>query len=158
VAQQPADNRCMVDLILIAHAPMATALSEVARHVFSDVPQRVYAIDVQPQEGLDELERRLRVIVSARPSGERLIMVDVFGATPYNAAQRLSDLSGTRLLAGVNIPMLWRALSYQHLPLDQLVERAHMGAVQGVILAASSRPQNPTPAAGHDPTQHHHHQ
>jgi mannose PTS system EIIA component len=154
------DNAPMADLIIIAHAPLASSLKVVARHVFADAGERIAALDVQAEDRLESVEREARALIARSAATERLVLVDVFGATPYNVAQRLTDLPGTRVIAGVNVPMLWRALSYQHLPLDQLVERAHSGAVQGVIVSAASRPQNQSPAASanHDPTQRHHQQ
>ena len=44
-----------------------------------------------------------------------------------------------RVLAGVNLPMLVRALSYAALDLDQLADKALTGARDGV-LACGARP------------------
>jgi PTS system ascorbate-specific IIA component len=41
-----------------------------------------------------------------------LVLTDVFGATPSNVAQRLTDGVEVRLVTGVNVPMLWRLLSH----------------------------------------------
>ena len=91
-------------------------------------------------------------------SAEVLILTDVFGATPTNVAQRVADRAGVRILAGVNVPMLWRALNYAALPLDELVNRCLAGATQGVLPIASTRPQNQAvQTLAHD-YQHHHHQ
>jgi len=75
---------------------------------------------------------------------DALILTDVFGATPCNVAQRLADGVLVKVVAGVNVPMLWRSLCYVGDSLDALVARAIAGATQGVMQVATSRPQNQT--------------
>jgi PTS system ascorbate-specific IIA component len=88
-----------------------------------------------------------------------LIFTDVFGATPCNVAQRLADGSQVKVIAGVNVPMLWRTLCYAREPLDAVVGRAMVGATQGVLQVASSRPQNQSlNLGGHDQDEHNHQQ
>ena len=147
----------MTDLVVLAHAPLASALQEVAAHAFPDCAQTLRCIDVQPSEGLDEVERRLR---QATSSGMPvLVLCDVFGATPCNAALRVADGSRVRAVAGVNVPMLWRVLCYAAEPLDALVARAVDGAGQGIMQVGISRPQNQSvQVSSHDQVQHHHQQ
>ena len=65
------------------------------------------------------------------PRSQVLVLADVFGATPCNVAQRLVDGVRSRLVAGVNVPMLLRALCYRNEPLDALVQRAVTGGTAG---------------------------
>ena len=81
---------------------------------------------------------------------EALIFTDVFGATPCNVAQRLADGVQVKVVAGVNVPMLWRSLCYASEPLDALVARAIAGAdagrhAGGHVAAARTRPLKPGP-------------
>ena len=86
---------------------------------------------------------------------EALILTDVFGATPCNIAQRLADGVQVKVVAGVNVPMLWRSLCYSGDTLDAAVARAVAGATQGVMPVATSRPQNQTlKARGSDQVDH----
>jgi PTS system ascorbate-specific IIA component len=73
---------------------------------------------------------------------QMLVLTDVFGATPCNVAQRIVDGSRSRLVAGVNLPMLLRAVTYRREPLDVLVARAMAGGTQGVMQVATTAPQN----------------
>ena len=76
-----------------------------------------------------------------------LILADVLGATPCNVAQRLLTDERMRLLAGVNLPMLLRALTYRAEPLPVMAERALAGGAQGVVAVAapsdSGKPKTP---------------
>jgi mannose PTS system EIIA component len=59
------------------------------------------------------------------------------------------------VVAGVNVPMLWRVLCYAAEPLDLLVTRAVSGATQGVMQVAVSRPQNQSIKPGNDDQNQH---
>ena len=100
------------------------------------------AIDVEPNMSADTVESLARAALARLNAPEVLVLTDVFGATPCNVAQRLSDGVNVRVVAGVNVPMLWRSLCYLGEPLDALVARAVSGASQGVMQVAQTRPQN----------------
>ena len=86
------------------------------------------------------------------------MLADVFGATPCNTVQRLADGVRVKVVTGVNVPMLWRALNYASEPLEQLITRAVAGGTQGVMQVASSRPQNQAIHPTHDQDHRHHQQ
>jgi mannose PTS system EIIA component len=148
------DNPCwlihMAALLLIAHAPLATSLKAVVAHVFPN-ESGIEAIDVTPEASPDQVEAAARAMLGALGEPEVLVLTDVFGATPCNVAMRLADGARVRVVAGVNVPMLWRAVTYRRNPLAAVVERAVSGAVQGVMQLAPSRPQLQTLKSGdHD--------
>jgi PTS system ascorbate-specific IIA component len=149
----------MPGILIIAHAPLATALKAVATHAYPDCARNVEALDVVPVMALEEIEAQARALLSRLSAPETLVFTDVFGATPCNVALRLADDPRVRVVAGVNVPMLWRCLCYAHETLDAMAARAVAGATQGVMLVASSRPQNQTlKPATHDQDQRHHQQ
>jgi mannose PTS system EIIA component len=149
----------MTGVLLIAHAPLASALRDVALHAFPEAAGSVEALDVPRDMAPAEIEARAAELLARVKRPEALILADVFGATPCNVAQRLADGREVRLVAGVNVPMLWRVLGYRDSPLDLLVERALAGAAQGVLVAASSRPQTQAvKSVAHEKDQHHHQQ
>ena len=148
-------------ILLIAHAPLANALRQCALHVFPDCGGTVMAIDVQPNLSPDETLHAARIALDqlARLPQVKgvLVLTDIFGATPSNVAQKLVDGVRSRLITGVNLPMLLRSVSYRHEPLDSLVSRAVIGGTQGVMQVAVTAPQN-QPKRNHDQDQHDHQQ
>ena len=150
----------MASLFIVAHTPLASALKAVAGHAYPEVAGVMQAFDVGPADSPETVELRLRTALAAGPVEDVLILADVFGATPCNAALRVADGVHTRVVAGVNVPMLWRALCYRAEPLESLVGRAVGGATQGVMQVAVSRPQNQStvPGSSHDHDPHHHQQ
>ena len=117
----------MNSIFIIAHAPLAQALRQCALHVFPDCEHAIVALDVLPNVSPDETLAAARITLAQlqrTPRSQVLVLADVFGATPCNVAQKLVDGVRSRLVAGVNLPMLLRAVSYRHEPLDTLVQRA----------------------------------
>lgn len=148
-------------ILLIAHAPLANALRQCALHVFPDCGDGVVAIDVQPNLSPDETLAAARIALEQLAGSGRndgvLVLTDIFGATPSNVAQKLVDGATSRLITGVNLPMLLRAVSYRHESLDALVARAVIGGTQGVMQVAITAPQQ-QPLRNHDPEDHDHQQ
>ncbi|MBU6259927.1 MAG: PTS fructose transporter subunit IIA [Burkholderiales bacterium] len=132
----------MASILLVAHAPLSASLQAVARHVYPDCSSELAALDIPASLGLEEAQRRIEAALAAMPAGEVLIMADVFGATPCNAALNVADGVRVRVVAGASVPMLWRALCYAALPLADLVVRAVDGGRQGVMQIAAPRRQN----------------
>ena len=149
----------MPGLLIVAHAPLASALKECASHVYAGCPQRLLAVDVAPDASVDSAAAAaLPALHEAASDGSALIMVDVFGATPSNVAMRLTELADKlklKIVAGVNLPMLLRSVCYQEESLDALAARAAAGAIQGILQVAASAPQQqPLRSPSHAATHH----
>jgi PTS system ascorbate-specific IIA component len=148
-------------ILLIAHAPLANALRQCALHVFPDCGPTVVAIDVQPNLSPDETLGAARIALEQLSRVPQvngvLVLTDIFGATPSNVAQKLVDGVNSRLITGVNLPMLLRAVTYRHESLDTLVSRAVVGGTQGVMQVAITAPQNQA-RRNHDQEKHDHQQ
>lgn len=130
----------MSGLLIVAHAPLASTLKAVAAHVFPNETQ-IEVLDIAAGDVPDEAEALARALAARVRDPELLILTDVFGGTPCNVALRLVDGPQVRVVVGVNVPMLWRALGYRQLPLADLVERAVSGGIQGVMQLSPTRPQ-----------------
>ncbi len=172
----------MTQILLVAHAPLASAFLAVAQHVFPERRADMLAIDAaahdEPQQLEQAIRSALRTLVGdataqrtaqgtdqgtdlgtdqATPAPEVLLLVDVFGATPCNAALAAADGFPVRVVTGLSVPMLWRVLGYANKSLDELVVSAVAGAAQGAFHAAVSRRQNQGALSSpHDPDHHHH--
>jgi PTS system ascorbate-specific IIA component len=129
-------------ILIIAHAPLAKALRDCAMHVYAECAADVIALDVLPDaQPEDTLALAISAAGSALDEG-LLVLTDIFGATPANVAQKLVTGSHAKLIAGVNLPMLFRSVCYRHEPLDALVARALAGGTQGVMQVAITATQN----------------
>ena len=143
-------------ILIVAHSPLASALRQCVLHVFPDSASAVVAYDIEADASLEAGLAGVRVAMAGLNEPQLLVLTDVFGATPCNVAQRIVDGSRSRLLAGANLPMLLRAVTYRREALDVLVARAMAGGTQGVMQVASTAPQNQ--AKTRNDQDHHDHQ
>ncbi|MDC8786855.1 PTS sugar transporter subunit IIA [Roseateles koreensis] len=127
----------MPGLLVIAHAPLASALKAVAEHTFPQCAAQLSVLDVMPDMSQDMIEAQARALLVAAGHAECLVLTDVFGASPHNAALRLRS-DTVQVLCGVNAPMLWRSLCYACEPLAVLAQRALEGGTAGIMLCNES--------------------
>lgn len=144
-------------ILIIAHAPLASALRACVLHVYPDSSPKIAALDVPPDEAPEVTLATARQLVEALGAPRVLVLTDVFGATPSNVAQRLVDGVHSRLVVGVNLPMLLRTMNYLDEELEILVNRALAGGTQCIMQIAVTAPQNQI-KKHHDSTNHDHHQ
>jgi len=149
----------MTGLFIIAHAPLASALRTAAMHAYPEAAEAIAVYDVPPGANAEAYQAEAAERLASLGCDETLVLTDVFGATPCNIARSLAEQPGVRVVAGVNVPMLWRALNYRDKSLDDLVALALTGASQGVMSVAVSRPQNQAQrTVNHDSNERHHQQ
>jgi mannose PTS system EIIA component len=129
-------------ILIIAHAPLASALRQCVLHVFPDAEQSVAALDVQSHVPAEETLSAARIALAQIRRERTLILTDMFGATPCNVAQKLVEVASSRLITGVNLPMLLRAVTYRNELLDEWVTRVLAGGTQGIMQVAVTAPQN----------------
>jgi PTS system ascorbate-specific IIA component len=127
----------MVTIVVIAHRPLASALVEAARHVYSRDPcaasRQMVGMDVAPDADIGSAVAQADQLVREVDRGQGvLVLTDVMGATPGNVAARLAQPGRVAVVSGVNMPMLLRSLCYGDSSLDELVAKAAAGGVNGV--------------------------
>lgn len=144
-------------ILIIAHAPLASALRECVLHVYPEVAAGVLALDVPPNEATEITRLTALALLQQLGAPNTLVLTDVFGATPCNVAQKVVDGVHSKLVAGINLPMLLRTVNYRHEPLDILVARAMSGGTQCIMQVAVTAPQNQN-RKSHDQNNNDHHQ
>ena len=158
----------MIGVLIIAHAPLASALAAGASHVYSCAPERaesqVRVFDVLPDADVPSSVEKARELAAEINTGSGvLVLTDIFGSTPGNIAAKLAEFGRIAVVAGVNLPMLLRALCYRDGKLADTVEKALAGGTQGVVQIAATPPlQNQSTSQrgpqGDDLAQLHHQQ
>jgi PTS system ascorbate-specific IIA component len=149
----------MLGFYLIAHAPLASALRELALHTFPEVEAQVAAYDMPPDRQIDQYVEEIEAELARLGWTEVLLLTDVLGGSPANATAKVARRAGRRAVAGLNVPMLWRALNYRSLPIDELAVRARDGGLAGIQSVSPPAPQNQTlTTPSHDSRNRHHQQ
>ncbi|THJ32246.1 PTS fructose transporter subunit IIA [Lampropedia aestuarii] len=153
-------------IVLIAHTPLASAFKACALHVFGEQAADVLVVDVQPDHDVATWHAQAAELLqgTAEPV---LLLTDVFGATPFNIAQNWCDWCAqnsiaTRVISGLNVPMLLRAITYREEPFESWVERAQSGGANGIMVvspkAAPTGGWQQAVRNSYDPDHNNHHQ
>lgn len=97
----------MVGVVLLSHEQVAFSMLEAARRVVGTLPS-VTVVGASAADDSAAITQRVSQACGDVDDGAGvLIMVDVYGSTPFHVA--MSMLDGTRggeVLCGVNLPML----------------------------------------------------
>lgn len=123
-------------ILIIAHSPLASALRAGVLHVFSENASQIAAVDVQANAPKEVSRAAISSAITALSRPDMLLLTDIVGATPYALAREFSNGATSQLIAGVNLPMLMRVMTYRNESLDSLVQRALQGGVNGIELVA----------------------
>ena len=131
-----------VGLLLITHGDIGASLLATATRILGgSCPVAVRALAVTDETQRDQLLVEARRLALEVDGGDGvLVLADLYGSTPANIACSLQgDSARIRILAGLNLPMLVRALNYASLPLEDLAHKAETGGRDGVLICASQQ-------------------
>lgn len=131
----------MAGILIVAHAPLASALRDCLTHIYCGLPSRIGAVDILPDsDPVAAVAFAKTEIERLKEENGTLVLADLYGATPANIAAQLALLPDVRVLAGVNLPMLLRAVCYRNTPLDLLVEKTLAGGANGIQAIDAASP------------------
>ncbi len=127
----------MIGILIVSHGAFGESLIHSASHVLGKRPLYLRQLGVTVHDDPDAILPQGEELVRFLDRGEGvLVLTDIYGATPSNVAMRLLRPGHVEGLAGVNLPMLIRALSYREQPLASVVEKAFAGGVEGITRMA----------------------
>lgn len=119
----------MIGLLIVSHEPLGTALLHCTRHIFGRLPAQLAALDVIPDENPDQALQAGRDLIARINDGSGvLVLADLYGATPSRVAASLCEPGRIMGVAGVNLPLLIRAIGHRREPLADLVAALQEGA------------------------------
>ena len=124
----------MISLLIVAHGNLGESLIQCAAHVLGKRPEALENVDLAASEDPDAMLDQARALLADLDRGEgALILTDVYGATPCNAVCKLVRPGRVEAIAGVNLPMLLKALTYRDQGMSTLLEKAVEGGQAGIL-------------------------
>jgi mannose PTS system EIIA component len=134
----------MIGILIVSHGAFGEALIHSASHVLGKRPLYLRQVGItvhdEPEAVLPQAEDLIRFL--DRGEGV-LVLTDIYGATPSNIAARLLRPGRVEGVAGVNLPMLIRALTYRDEPLGAVLEKAVDGGAEGVVRMSHASSNDP---------------
>lgn len=124
----------MIGILIISHGSLGDSLVHCANHVMGYKAPRLMNLSITIKDDPDVAEEKARTLIEQLDSGDGVLMLcDICGATPCNIATRLVVPGRVECLAGVNLPMLVRTLTYCNGSLAKVAEKALSGGRDGVM-------------------------
>ena len=124
----------MIGIFLLTHTTYGESLIQCACHVLNKRPLLIGQLGVSAQDDpLDALPLARDMLKLVDGGDGVLILTDIYGATPSNLAMKLLEPGRVEGVAGVNLPMLLRAIAYRDKDMETLLTRAVAGGRDGVL-------------------------
>lgn len=125
----------MTGVLLVTHNGLGESLVDCVKHVLGQVPDNLKVLAVLADDSPEQKEQEGRALVASLDTGGGvLLLADMFGATPSNIGRRLCELPNVTGVAGVNLPMLLRAVCNSGKPLHELAGMALEGGRECIVL------------------------
>ena len=125
----------MIGVLLVTHAGLGQALIDCVTHVLNARPPQLEALAFMPGDDPRDMQPVAERAVAALETGEGVVVLaDMYGGSPANLVLRVLKPGRVVGVAGVNLPMLLRVLTYRdQVSIDTLLDRAITGACDGVV-------------------------
>ena len=124
----------MIGILIIGHGTLGEALIHCASHMLNKRPPRLQPLSVTAQDDPVLLLPLARALVRELDAGDGvLVFTDMYGGTPSNITSKLVTPGKIEGVAGVNLPMLIRALTYRDRDLATILTKAVSGGCEGVL-------------------------
>jgi len=124
----------MIGILIISHGTLGESLIHCVSHVMGARPPMLQQFSIDAYDDPVTLLPQAQKMVEALDDGHGvLILSDIYGATPSNLVGELLKNGRVEGIAGINLPMLVRVLTYRNGSLDMLVEKAVSGGREGVV-------------------------
>lgn len=95
----------MIGLVLVTHSGLANALIKAATMISGEL-EATRAVELHPDDPPEELLARITTALEQVGGENTIIMTDMFGGTPSNAAMSFLKEGQVEVLTGVNLPMM----------------------------------------------------
>ena len=130
----------MIGILLITHGDLGKSLIECATHVLGDQPVFLEYLSIENDCEHENMFKQISERIHLLDQGDGvLILTDIFGATPCNIITKIIKPGKVSAIAGVNLSMLIRSISYRHESFDALISKAIQGAQDGIIHIQSNQ-------------------
>ena len=124
----------MIGILLITHGTLGESLIHCASHVLNKRPPRLKQLSITAQDDPHNLLPQARNLVKELDDGDGvLVLTDMYGGSPANIGAKLIAPGKVEGVAGVNLPMLIRVLTYRDKNLQTIVTKAVSGGCDGVV-------------------------
>jgi mannose/fructose/sorbose-specific phosphotransferase system IIA component len=95
----------MINIVIVSHADLGDALIRAAEMIAGSA-EGLYSVSLLPEDSPETFGEKLEAALQEIQEQETLILIDLFGGTPYNVAARQVLKENVECVTGANLPML----------------------------------------------------
>lgn len=95
----------MINIVLVSHGELGDALVQAAEMIAGPA-ERLFSVPLLPGESPEGFGEKLDAALLEIAGEETLVLIDLFGGTPYNVAARQVLKENVECVTGANLPML----------------------------------------------------
>ena len=125
----------MINIVIVSNANLGDALIRAAEMITGPA-ESLYSVPLLPDDSPESFGEKLETVLQDVKGQETLILIDLFGGTPYNVAARQVLKEHVECVTGANLPMLLElVMSRDDATLSQLAEdiaQAGQGSVKNL--------------------------
>ena len=125
----------MIGILMATHEDLGSSLLKSARLIVGE-QEDVRTLSLGRGDDIQEFKEKVgQAIKELREASDVLVLTDLFGGSPSNAAACNLEQYQFRCLSGVNLPMLLEALlsrNTDHMNIDRLAEKCLDSGREGI--------------------------
>ena len=124
----------MIGILIITHGTLGDSLLECANHMLGKTPPQIASLAISSKDDPNTvIPKAIKLVANVNSGDGVLVLSDMYGATPCNIVTQVLQPGVVEGVAGVNLPMLVRVMTYRHESLLVLVDKALSGGREGVV-------------------------
>lgn len=125
----------MINILLLSHGKLAEEFLNTAKLIMGE-QQGVHALGLGASESIEDFINRIIIEYSKlNNSNEILVLTDLYGGTPTNAAiyGLLNKYKNIEILTGLNLPILLEAIIRRNQSMVELIINLKKTGAEGII-------------------------
>lgn len=127
----------MIGVLLVTHGRLGAHLVDTLSGMLGQLTLATETLEIHRNDDPDDQIGRAAEAMARLDSGDGvLVITDAFGSTPSNVANHARDQAAegrSRVVTGINLPMLVRIYNYPKLALDAAADSAIAAGRNGII-------------------------
>jgi PTS system ascorbate-specific IIA component len=132
----------MNGIILLVHAPLASAMLDCVSHIYGYVPDNILAVNVHGDDTQQSIHKSIKLWIEEKRYDGYVILNDLHGASPFNMGKAFIEkyqfnfsnhihaVLPIIMLTGLSLPMLMKSICHQNLPVNEMAIRSLEGVLQ----------------------------
>lgn len=127
----------MIGIVIVTHGRLAAEFRAAVEHVVG-AQNAMETVAIGPDDDMDQRRQDIVAAVGEVDSGQGvMILTDMFGGTPCNLAISVMEAGRVEVIAGLNLPMLIKAVRVRgEASLDEAVRTASEAGRKYVSVAS----------------------